>query len=63
MKPLACFLLVLAAGCGSTPVWMHATKDLEDYKKDLVDCERFFGVTERETEACMTRKGWFRQRR
>jgi len=63
MKPLASALLVLVTACGSAPVWTHATKDLEDYKKDLVDCERFFGVSERETEGCMTRKGWRRDRR
>jgi hypothetical protein len=58
MRLLAFAVLLLAAGCGSAPVWTHPTKDMADYKKDLADCERFFSGSERETLGCMTRRGW-----
>jgi hypothetical protein len=61
MRPLACALFLLAAGCGSAPVWTHPTKDSSEYKKDLADCERFFSASERETLGCMTRRGWRRE--
>ena len=62
MRSLACLLvLLLAAGCGSAPRWTHPEKEHSDYKKDLADCERFFGVTERETDRCMIRRGWRRE--
>jgi hypothetical protein len=63
MRPLACLLLVLAAGCGGAPVWEHPTKERTEYKRDLADCERFFSASEREVENCMLRRGWRKERR
>lgn len=63
MKPLGCVLVVFFAGCGSSPVWTHPTKEMSEYKKELADCERFFSASDREVERCMTRRGWQRERR
>jgi hypothetical protein len=56
-------LLLLAFGCGSSTVWTHSTKEVTEYKNELADCERFFSSSERDTEACMVRRGWRRERR
>jgi hypothetical protein len=63
MKPLACAVLVLVAGCGSSTVWTHPTKEVTEYKRELADCERFFSSSDRDTEACMVRRGWRREGR
>ncbi|MGQ0656275.1 MAG: hypothetical protein ACT4P4_29135 [Betaproteobacteria bacterium] len=63
MKPLAYALVTALAGCGSSPVWTHPTKEMSQYKRDFADCERFFGASEREVDNCMIRRGWRRERR
>jgi hypothetical protein len=63
MKFVVLALGVVVAGCGSSTVWTHPTKEVTEYKRELADCERFFSSTDRDTEACMIRRGWRREGR